>query len=268
VAERSCHEARHAAPRCQCRHAALTAENELFERAERVFNVPKPARVTLASLAEASARRAARVHTRPRVMWRQATWRSRRTSGLNHWCVEEAQKFSRSLIFGAVAVGCCVPKIFTANARESLRWPDASASQEQRARCSHGAEARLAPTPCSCSACLRGPASSITALATGRVEAALPRERTVHPTPQCLSCAAKARVLKPTRRDACIVAPPVAAQESVGRRAALRACFTRGASAPGRSRAAAASGACWVACCTLGASLKTHKCMVTTGAHC
>jgi hypothetical protein len=99
-------------------------------------------------LEEASARRAARAHTRPRVMGRQTTCRSRRTSGLNHRCVEEAQKFSRSLIFGAVAVGCCVPKIFTANARESLRWPDASASQEHRARCSHGAEARLAPKPC------------------------------------------------------------------------------------------------------------------------
>jgi hypothetical protein len=81
-----------------------------------------------------------------------------------------------------------VPKIYTANARDSLRWPDASASQEQRARCSHGAEARLAPTPCSCSACLRGPASSITALATRRVEAALSRERTVHPTAMPLTC--------------------------------------------------------------------------------
>jgi hypothetical protein len=34
--------------RYQCKRAAPTAENELLERAERVFNVPKPGRVTLA----------------------------------------------------------------------------------------------------------------------------------------------------------------------------------------------------------------------------
>jgi hypothetical protein len=52
------------------------------------------------------------------------------------------------------------------------------------------------------------------------------------------------------RRDGCSVAPLEAAQEHVGRRAAGHACFERGASAPGRSQAATASGASWVACWT------------------
>jgi hypothetical protein len=58
--------------------------------------------------------------------------------------------------------------------------------------------------------------------------AARAKRSTVRLTPRCLSCAAKARVPKPTRRDACIVASPAAAQESVGRRAALRACSHEG----------------------------------------
>jgi hypothetical protein len=134
VAERPRHEAPHAAPPCPGRRAALTAENELLERAERVFNVPKPAPVKLALWQMHSRNEPQRFNLTHDECGDRRRAEADERLDWSRGCVETPNSSKAPHIWRSSSR---VPRAedIAANAMECARWPDASGAQARTTRC-------------------------------------------------------------------------------------------------------------------------------------